>query len=470
MLRVLVGFVLMVLMLAGCGHAPKEQTVKQLVVSHDSVIEPRAINFAQGAWGTAINGQTFQIDAITSFAGWQYATYYNVDGNLCIARRKLPSGDWQRIVFADYRINHQDVHNVAVLGICEADGTIHLSYDHHVNRLHYRVSRKNVATDPESVQWNAELFSQDTAALRPGFPLAKVTYPEFFRAPGGRLQLYYRLGSSGDGDSYLAEYDPAAGGWSELGMFISRSGDYHGSSKRSAYHNGFDYDAAGRLHTSWVWREPGNLLKNHDLYYAWSDDRGRTWRNNAGEVAGISGERPMNLDTPGLCAFAIRYDWGLMNQVTQTIDAGGRFHVMLWQNPAAAPAASNNLNDWVYVQYTRETDGRWSQRQLPFVGRKPTLLADPSGDLYLVFTRGDDRRYHGNDPGGILCVAKARSATGFADWRIVYESSRSYDGEPRVDQARWAADAVLSIYVQEHPSKAGEESPLRAIDIAVRER
>lgn len=87
----------------------------------------------------AINGYAFQQDAITSFNGWQYAVYYSALSPdaapeplfVHLARRQLPSGPWQTIVFQDYPQTTDDGHNTVQLGICPGDGTIHLSYDHH---------------------------------------------------------------------------------------------------------------------------------------------------------------------------------------------------------------------------------------------------------------------------------------------------------------------------------------------------
>lgn len=90
-----------------------------------------------------INCYAFQQDAITSFNGWQYCVFYSSRQPRCgeaaageplfvhLARRQLPRGRWEVIVFDDYPQTTDDGHNTAQLGICPGDGTIHLSYDHH---------------------------------------------------------------------------------------------------------------------------------------------------------------------------------------------------------------------------------------------------------------------------------------------------------------------------------------------------
>ena len=86
-----------------------------------------------------INCYAFQQDAIVSFNGWQYATFYSflqLDRpveplHVHLARRQLPHGKWEVTMFDDYAQTTDDGHNTVQLGICPGDGTIHLSYDHH---------------------------------------------------------------------------------------------------------------------------------------------------------------------------------------------------------------------------------------------------------------------------------------------------------------------------------------------------
>ncbi|WP_157987891.1 BNR repeat-containing protein [Jiangella endophytica] len=431
----------------------------------ESVVDPEALNLREGRFGTCFNGQTFQVDALTSLGDRQYATYVDHEGRVCVARRRWPDGAWQHIAFDDHVIDHDDVHNVPVIGVCPADGTVHLAFDHHVSPLHYRVSRPGVATSPDGVEWSEALFGAITSELVDGAPLERLTYPNFVTMPDGALQLYYRLGSSGDGDTHVAEYRPGQGGWTMLGAFVSGRGRFAGSDSRNAYHNGFDYDAAGRLHTTWVWRESPDLRTNHDLQYAYSDDRGRTWRNNDGAPIGVTDQDPLWLGSPGVTVRPIAYGWGMMNQLTQTVDTRGRLHVVLWQQPPDASAPSADMSTWRYVHHWRDEHGGWHQRQLPCFGRKPSVVADGDDNLVLVFTKPADPDYHGTESGGPLHVVTASSADHWGSWREVYRSSESYVGEPRIDRHRWQDSAVLSVYAQQAPVSPGTPSPLRVVDL-----
>src|SRR5688572_12601773 len=143
----------------------------------DSVVDPEALHFTNGSWGLCVNGQTFQQDAVTTYRNHQYATYYDAAGRVCVARRASDAKEWEVLRFGDYQFKGNDSHNVAVIGICPRDGTIHLSFDHHGHPLHYRRSRAGVALQPEKFAWSTNLFGPITSELEPGRKLARVTYP-----------------------------------------------------------------------------------------------------------------------------------------------------------------------------------------------------------------------------------------------------------------------------------------------------
>ena len=440
----------------------------------DSMVEAEALNVPTGPFGTCFNGQTFQQEAVLTLNGYQYAAYYADGGVLCLARRKLTDGPWQSLRFEDYRVTHDDVHNVAALGICPGDGTIHLAYDHHVSTLHYRRSVAGLALRPETCDWDTGLFSKTTSKLT-GETLNRLTYPQFFSTPRGDLQLIYRLGTSGDGDWYLAEYSAESGEWTLLGTLFTRHGTYKTSASRCAYPNPPRYGPGHRLHITWCWRErPANgirdLRTNHDLCYAWSDDYGRTWQDNDGRLVAIIGtgqtgvSGSLGIDTPGVVVRRTRYLWGQMNTTTQAVDPAGRVHVINWQHRQDADAGSTDLNTWRYYHYWRDTSGVWHTNKLPFWGRKPQIAVDAHGRAFVVYGESDDRNYHHVDPGWRMVLVGASRESGWTDWRRLWMSSKTFVGEPLLDPVRWQQEAILSVYAQEQPESAGEASPLHVFD------
>lgn len=115
--------------------AGKEEEIMALTEPTVTVLGPDPSSRAY-----IINGNAFQQDAITSFGGWQYAVFYSsplanttpvTSLYVHLARRELPHGTWQVLVFDDYEQTADDGHNTVQMGICPGDGTIHLSYDHH---------------------------------------------------------------------------------------------------------------------------------------------------------------------------------------------------------------------------------------------------------------------------------------------------------------------------------------------------
>src|SRR5262249_52280015 len=147
--------------------------------------------------------------------------------------------------------------------------------------------------------------------------------------------MVFRTGTSGDGQTFMATYDRATTTWTAPQMFINgRDGqnysDPFGSSSnnRNAYLNGVDFDASGRMHTTWTWREAAGGT-NHDIMYAYSDDGGSTWKNNDGVTIGTPGN-PMDMTSAGVTVVSLNRGNTLMNQQAQVVDADGAVHTVMW--------------------------------------------------------------------------------------------------------------------------------------------
>lgn len=446
--------------------ATVSQAQSTMKLQADTVVDPSAWTFPDGKWGTTVNGQTFQQEGVVTHKGYQYAAYFAEGGHLAVARRKLPGETWEAIRFADYKADdHKDSHNVAAIGIAEGDGSIHLMFDHHCHPLHYRRSVAGLASRPGEFEWKAEHFGPVTSDLEGIGRVQEVTYPHMFSTPTGKLQVVYRVGSSGNGDWYLVEYDPAAGKWTMVGMILSRKGSFQSSDSRCAYPNPLRYDANGVLHMTWTWREspkdaPFDLRTNHDQMYAYSEDHGRTWKNNAGQPI----EAPMAIDTPGVVIWPTKFLWGQMNTNTQTFDPRGRPHFISWHLPADAEKGTKDLNQWRYHHYWRDEQGQWHENRLPFHGRKPQLVFDRAGNAVVVYGACDNANYHNVDPGSKLTIMSATESSGWTDWQKIAEVDRLSIGEPLLDHPRWATEGVLSVYFQDKAAEPGKPSALRVMD------
>ncbi len=437
------------------------EDASSIMLLRSTVVDPEALHLPGAIWNTTVNGMAFQQAALASHNGWQYTTWWDAERRLCIARRPLPDGEWESIRFEDYHIESDNTHCATVLGI-SGDGVIHLSFDHHGHDLRYRFSEPGVTLHPEEIEWTAELFGPVTNALRPGELISGVTYPRFVPMNDGGLQLMYRRGGSGNGDWLLATYREGQG-WTAPGVVITGTGAYGASESRCAYLHGIAYEPSGRLHLSWVWRETPDPMSNHDMYYAYSDDEGATWANGAGEAAGVRGETPMGIDTPGIRFQRIDMYRGLMNSTTQVVDSQSRVHIVNFHLPDETPSQLN----WAhtrerarYMHYWRDNDGLWQRNETDFMGTRPQLFADSSDNLYLVTT--GDRYYPDRD----LVVLGADAAADWTNWREVYRVPGPFTGQPQLDRSRGAD--VMAVYLQEYPEDVeSDRSALRVFEFQV---
>jgi hypothetical protein len=446
-------------------------------LSHPTTVpvDPAGLTI-NGTYGQTINGQAFQEQVLVSFHGWQYATYYDAARHVCVARRKLPGTDWQIARLADYTFEGDDAHNTISMGICPNDGTIHLAFDHHGSRLHYRVSAKGVAVAPENFPFTAALFGPVTDTLE--HPMDVVTYPAFVQTPEGNLQFFCRLGSSGNGADWMVDY--TAGRWTGTRQIDAGTGNFTDadgtSPNRNAYPNGYTYGTDGRLHITWVWRESPSGA-NHDICYAYSDDRGKTWRNQAGTVINPGdGKTVITYASPGIIVVPIDRRRSLMNTQTQAVDSKGHLHVVMWHGmdgqTAVTPDACWFPTRSAYFHYWLDEHGTWQRSQLPGpVGTRPAMLFDRDDNAYVVYATNRDPAHWSHDlyfTDGQLTIAKATPGTGWTDWTVIHRGTGSCMCEPRPDRDSLHQDGVLSIFQQAAPAVPGNPSAVSVVDFAGR--
>jgi hypothetical protein len=371
-----------------------------------------------------MNGESFQQDGITTSNGWQYAAFWDQSGYVNVSRRQLPAGAWQNIRLTDYRTTSTDSHNVICVGISPQDGTIHLAFDMHSNQFKYRRSNPGAA-------WAAGGFGAVRNSLA-GTAMPTVTYPQFFAAPNGTLQMAIRTGVSGNGDEVLYEYN--AGTWSYVGEFIDGT-----SYDNNPYLFGIEYDREGLLHATWTVRETSNGSTNHDLFYAYSADFGRTWRNNAGTVLA----KPLPSNGSTLRVWPNSQNRGLMNQESQVVDSTGVVHVLqshLMANTPSVTDFNTARNTAVLVHYWRDKASKvWNQRYLGWTEglSRGDIAVDARDNLYVV---------SGHSGTNVLQIATASKASGWSDWTVRNRSGALYMSDPLIDHALLAQQNVLSIY------------------------
>ena len=447
----------------------------QIVERSISIVDENALTI-DGRFGTAINGKSFQQDVIVTHKGYQYIAFYDSERHVCLARRMLPSGNWNILRFLDYDFKSNDAHNIISLGICPNDGTIHLAFDHHGHILHYKVSKKGLANSPHTMDWDVSAFGPVISELEKGKTI-KITYPRFWQTPAGDLQFCYRRGGSGNGDRMMVDYNSRSGRWENTRQVDSGKGIFKDevgqSESRCSYPNGYDYDSNGKLHTTWVWRESSQGA-NHDLVYVFSDDHGWNWRNNAGELLP---EIPQ-VNSPGITVQSIPRVLGLMNTHGQAIDSKGRVHVVMYHcTELTIKEAGSEPGEFRwgpqeakrYHHYWRDTNGEWNHYELEWeIGNRPKIFTDKQDNLILIYGGNPYKSRDGQnreDERQDLIIAMATAEHTWKDWKRVHSVEGPFINEVLGDKYRWQSKGVLSVILQDAPKAPKEPSALKVLDL-----
>ena len=235
-----------------------------------------------------------------------------------------------------------------------------------------------------------------------------------------------------------------------------------------------DYDANGRLHLTFVWRE-NSQGANHDLMYVYSDDRGFTWKNNEGELL----EEIPNVNSSGIVVQSIPRVLGLMNDHGQVIDSKGRIHVVMYhgtKETIEAAGSTLGASRWGpsaaqrYFHYWREENGKWNSLQLPMaVGNRPKIFADKNDNLIIIYCGTTDKTIKGKSSkadGEDLIVAVATKNNYWQDWHIAHSVKGPFMNDMLGDVYRWKNEGVLSIMLQDKPKNNRQPSSLRVVDLS----
>jgi hypothetical protein len=412
--------------------------------------------------GEQLSGQQFQTDGILTYSGYQYAVYYNLNRNVCIARRKMPLGTWQEVVLP-YRNTVDDAHNTISIGISAKDGRIHLSYDHHNDPLRYCYTVKGSANDPDNMPWDASTFSTTTSIMDKAIP--NVTYPRFISKPDGNLLFECRFRWSGYGDSYLREYNADTQTWSLIGRYVQGEDV---TPDACAYINGMSYDKSGRLHVTWCWRDDFGGGSNHDFYYAYSEDHGRTWKDTFNETKAVTDVMDPVADTKTGGALgqtkksfmieAIPYNRGYINQETQDVDSRGRIHAVNSHIPdgqaSDANWGSSRTKARLHHRFRKE-NGTWVKRLITVNGNS----VNSTRRVHLAIDSYDNAYVMANNVG----VLMASPDDDYATWKLISEDGKTgFLSEPLADKPLLREKGVLSfvylgsdkkIYVFDHLAK-----------------
>jgi hypothetical protein len=227
------------------------------------LIPIKTTTIGMGWANNSVNTVIFRKNSLVTYKGTQYAAYYDNDQFVVLAKRQTGFNHWQTMR-TPYKGDATDAHK-AICIIADGAGYLHVTWGHHNQPLNYAMS-----ISPGSLSLSAK-------KTMTGDKEDKVSYPEFYKLPGGDLLFLYRDGASGNGNLMLNRYTVVTKKWSRV-----QDGLIDGEGSRNAYWQ-MVIDKRGTIHLSWVWRESPDVASNHDMCYARSKDGGLTWERSTGE-------------------------------------------------------------------------------------------------------------------------------------------------------------------------------------------
>lgn len=385
----------------------------------------KLVDVGLGWASNSVNAVIFRKNSLVTYRDTQYIAYYNQDKYVVLGKRKSGSSSWI-LKQTPFQGNTNDAHNTISIMV-DGDGYLHVSWDHHGHPLRYAKSVSSGSLDLTS------------KLSMTGVDEGNVTYPEFYKMPGGDLLFFYRSGASGQGDLVLNRYDLKTKTWQRLhDNLIS------GERERNAYWQAF-VDHKGTIHVSWVWRESANVASNHDLGYACSRDGGITWQKSTGETYAI----PIT-QASAEYAFKIPQNSELINQTSMSADKKGNpFIATYWRE------SDSKIPQYHVVYNTGKTwkclnlDFRKNPFSLSGVGTKripisrPQIMVNiskskPSG---LLIFRDEERDSK-------VSVVKIKSFKK-KKWEVrdLLESSVG-SWEPSFDTELWSMAGNLNLFIQ----------------------
>ena len=399
------------------------------IIGSLSVSAQHLVQIGKGYSSTSVNTTVFRNSSLVTFKQNQYTAYYDADGYMVIGKRKLGSEHWE-LQRSQYKGNVTDAHNVISLMV-DGEGYLHVAFDHHGQPLNYCRS-----TAPESLV----LGEKEPMT---GKDEADVTYPEFYRLSTGDLLFVYRSGASGRGNLVLNRYNLKQRKWQRVQDVL-----IDGEGQRNAYWQLY-VDAKDVIHLSWVWRETWMVETNHDLCYARSYDKGKTWLRADGSAYSL----PINAANAEY-AFRIPQNSELINQTSICADSKG--------NPCIATYWRSQGEKVPQYRIVWHDGKEWSTRQIssrttPFslsgVGTKMIPVARPKvaicGNTVCCLFRDTER-------GSKVSAAVADNISS-ANWKTIDLTDFSVGSwEPSID-SELLKQGRLHVYVQATSQGDGEK-------------
>jgi len=389
---------------------------------------------SENGWANnSVNTVIFRKNSLVTFQNFQYAAYYDADQFVVLAKRKTGGKTWQ-VQKTQYKGDATDAHK-SISIIVDGTGILHVAWGQHNNDLNYA---KGIASGALQIGEKLAMVSEKEN---------KVSYPEFYKIPGGDLLFFYRDGGSGNGNLMINRYSVKTKSWTRV-----QNGMIDGEGKRNAYWQ-VAIDKSGMLHLSWVWRESPDVASNHDLCYAKSSDGGLTWQKSTGEKYNL----PI-IESNAEYALKIPQKSELINQTSMYADANGKVFIAgYWRDiPNEIPQyhiVFNYGQGWkVNALSFRKTPFSLSgggTKKIPI--SRPQIIVWPNGKQYAVGILFRDAERGSKASIAINQDIKTN------DWRIQDLTTESVgEWEPSYDTELWKYKTILNLYLQKVNQVDGE--------------
>lgn len=387
------------------------------------------------AWAqNTINGVVFRKNSVVTHNNIQYVAWYNPENKVMLAKRKIGTKNWQ-IKQTQHYGNTSDAH-CSISIMVDGDGYVHMSWDHHGNKLNYCKS-----LDSGSLE-----LSDKT--IMTAYSEHNVTYPEFHKMPNGDLIFFFRSGASGKGNLVLNYYSIKEKVWTRVHDVL-----IDGEGERNAYWQAC-VDLTGTIHLSWIWREKGDVLTNHDMCYAQSTDFGKTWKKSTGEKYNL----PISIASAEYAA-RIPQNSDLMNQTSMFADSDGNPYIATYYTP------KKEKTPQYHVIFKK--DKKWEIRQL--TNRKKPFSLKGGGTKKLDLSRPQILVNESNKKKKIILIYRdierenkvslsISTDSDFKNWKVKDITDFSVgDWEPSYDTELWKTQNKLHLYVQKMGQGDGEK-------------
>lgn len=413
-------------------------------LSCSTVTDTSISTLGEGWARNSINTVIFRKNALTSDSEHQYAAYYNPDGFVVLAKRKIGSSDWKTYK-TQYQGNVRDAHNSISIELNGA-GYLHVAWDHHNTKLRYAKT-----LDPSGLELGPEVAMIGTEEN-------VVSYPEFYRA-NDELFFFYRDGGSGNGNLVINKYEAATGQWQRLQTNL-----IDGEGQRNAYWQAY-VDPKGTIHISWVWRESPDVASNHDMSYAKSTDGGLTWQKSDGTAY----ELPITQATAEIVQH-IPQNSELINQTAMTTNIKGEPYIVSYWRQQGSEVPQFQLiyqdgNKWKTKNLGFRTQtfslSGMGTKQIPI--SRPQVLVSNNNQVHVIFRDAErDNK-----------VSVASNSHPFSEaWQIKDYSENGYNAwEPTLDPHLWKSQQQLSLLLQKNTQVDGEglseraSAPVQVLDL-----